>query len=295
MNKDPSRNPAKFARQQIGIRLSRLYLPNAKIDAIALSGSTVRGGVDDWSDLELAFFWSKEPTLEERARPIREANGSVTRQITPKSQRFYGVENFNLGSLAVDVVHNLTSEFENLLISTIGENNIDPKMQEIVAVSSSFYALFGEGHIERIKRRAIDYPDEYRLEALKNLKFANLPVLKMHASRSDLIPFQRSILNGISEVLKALCAVNGRFFPGDKRTLWLIDSFVIKPADLYSRVHSILRQEPLKAIDEIEELTNKTIELICENLNCDSSLVDNSWKQSRRSRLDPVEVESMLR
>jgi predicted nucleotidyltransferase len=285
---------AKRARINLAKKIANQYLPNGNIDSIAISGSTARGGVDSWSDIEIVIFWKAQPSTEDRLKPINEIKGQLTRQITPSTARFFGVENFTIGPVAIDIVHNITPIFLKLLNDTIESTDVDRKKQEILAISSSLYSLHGEELIKLIKIKTFTYALEYQKCVLMNVKLPNIEILKIHASRKDFIPFYKNLSNGIVNILDALCAVNKRYFTGEKRVAWLTEDLEIKPDNLHSRIEQIFRSGYSEGIKEIELLTTEVVEIILSNTELKGYDLDSGWKCSRRKKLAPEEIDKIF-
>ncbi len=245
---------AKEVRIEISKKIANEFLPNDKIAAIAVSGSTARGGVDDYSDLEIAFFWKSEPKLEERTNPIKVLGGNITRQITPNIEYFYGVDNFSIEEFAVDFVHNLLPSFDRLIEKVHEDIDIDLKKQGLMAITSSFYPIYGNEVLESLKSKVSEYSDDYQRKVLINTKFPNLDVLKLHAFRKDFVPYYKHLSKGLTSILSCISAVNKSYFPGEKRIGWLIESFEIKPTDLHIKMEKILRGNYSDSIKNLEEL-----------------------------------------
>jgi len=231
-------NPLSF-RQEKARWLASLY-QSAKIEAIALSGSSARGGVDEWSDLELAVFWREPPESDERNSPLCATGGIVSRSATPKWEYFWGVDNFKAGSLCVDVVHNLSGTFDKLVKDVVEDFDTSVKKQEVVAVAASFAPLAGQSYLDSLRERCSVYHPQFQTKVLANLEFTHPTILAMHAERRDALPFRQRINQSVTDLLVGLSALNGRYFPGAKRTRWLTESLERKPANLHSRIELAL-------------------------------------------------------
>lgn len=285
---------AKSARIEIAKKIICEYLPNDQIAAIAISGSTARGGVDNYSDLEIAFFWKEEPGLNERTEAINRLSGEITRQITPDIDLFFGVDNFNLKDLAVDIVHNLLPKFTRMIDDVISKVDIDLKRQALMAITSSFYPLYGEDEVQKLKENVSFYANDYQRKVFLETKLPNLGVLKLHASRKDFVPYYRHLSKGIISLLSVLCALNKVYFPGEKRVGYLIGQLKITPDSLHKRVEKIYQSDYAESILQLEELTQEIVHLIIKNTNVVKSDLDQNWKTSRRTQLTPDEILKTL-
>ncbi|MGE0174676.1 MAG: hypothetical protein AB7T49_17930 [Oligoflexales bacterium] len=285
---------AKRARISLASRISAYYLPNEKIESIAVSGSTARGGVDDWSDLELAVFWRDPPTMEDRDIPLSKMKAVVSRQITPKNEFLWGVDNFVLGQFPIDVVHNMSTVFQKTLCEIVPKKIVEPKKQELAYISQSFEPIFGHLSLEKLKLSLGGFSSEYQQCVLEQIKFPTIGVIRTSAARGDFMHVYRNLLQGNTEILKVLCAVNGMFYPGEKRTRWLLNQFEISPANLEEKMMSLMRGDLLESCELLHTLFEETINIVAANTEFDVQPFRAALTRSRRSMISPSDIDQIL-
>lgn len=277
------------ARIAYARELSKLYLPNEKIQAIVVSGSTARQFSDEYSDLELAIFWKEAPLEEERNSPLKKLGAQVSRQITPDNDFFYGVDNFLVGDFAVDVVHNLCPRFQQLVESIVSAQSADTKRENLVAMCQSFFPVFGGNFVRELQSICL-YTTEFANKLLGVLEPANIGVMTMHAQRGDVLSFQRFLCKGVEDLLRLCCILNYRFFPQPKRLKPLLSNLKTCPENFEKRILEIFRLTPTKAIEEYSSLLTETLHLLSEDFDLPDHMTRLLHRKSRRAILQPDQI-----
>jgi|GEM_PF-1643893 len=277
------------ARIAYARKLSKLYLPNDKIQAIVVSGSTAREFSDEFSDLELALFWKQEPEEQERNAPLERLGAQVSRQITPDNDFFYGVDNFIVGNFAVDVVHNLSDRFQQMVESVVSAQKMDTKRENLVAMCQRFFPVWGGSYIREIQSTCL-YNTEYANKLLDALEPANIGVMTMHAHRSDVLSFQRFLCQGVEDLLRLCCILNYTFFPQPKRLKPLLANLKNCPEGFEKRILEIFLLTPQEAIEEYSNLLTETLQLLSEEFELPDHMTRLLHRKSRRAVLQPDQI-----
>jgi len=285
---------ATEARRKAAEWLASYYPSTENLEAIAISGSTARGGADDWSDIELAMFWKQAPAEDMRLDPIQKAGGVISRKVIADSDYFFAVENFKVGDMCFDVVHNLSARFFSLIEQVVSRNDINPKKQEVVAMASSFVGLRGEALVNTFQDRSKPYSDVFQKKVLENLEFPTPNQFNMHSERRDTIAFQKCLTNGVEQVLQALCAINRRYYPGSKRAHWLVDSLEQKPDDLLSKMEQAFFGDYNHSKKIFESLVGETLELFPKALNLKEPFQARRL-DGRRIELTPSQINGAIK
>jgi hypothetical protein len=285
---------ATHARKTAAEWLASFYPSTENLEAIAISGSTARGGADDWSDIELALFWKQAPSDGMRLDPIHKAGGNISRKIFSDSDYFYAVENFKIGDLCFDVVHNLSPRFFSLVDQVVNQHDTNPKKQEVVAMASCFIGLRGEALVKMFQEQSKPYSDAFQKKALEKLEFPTPNQLNIHSERRDTIAFHKCLTNGVEQMLQALCAINRRYYPGSKRAHWLVDSLELKPNDLLSKMEQVFFGDYAQSKKIFESLVGETMELLPETLNLKES-IQTRRLDVRRVKLTPSQIDGAIK
>lgn len=285
MNDKLKLNLHREVRMKFAHQISKYYKVFEKVEAIAVSGSTARGGCDEWSDLEIAIFWKIPPTLKVRNEVIEKLDGKVVRQITPETENFFAVDNIEVESMSVDVIHNVSDIFLKLVEDVVMNEDVSFKKQEVVAVANSFLPVYGVEFIQSLREKTKKYTQSYQLRNFNQIIPPRISLLKIYNERGDFVPFNKELILGVESLLKMLCSVNKVYYPGSKRSKWLIEFLELKPINLLERLNEVFCIRDNKSIELLEALSLEVIDICESNLKANLERIREDLYKTRRRKV----------
>lgn len=251
-------------RFEIAEQIKVVCLSYKSIIAIAITGSTAINETDQFSDIEIALFWQKRPTMPMRNRLIAQLNGVATRQTTPKSSPYWmGVDNLIINQLCIDMVHNKIALFEKRVKEVLYDLDTTIEKQKLLFVIKYCQPIYGEEQLQALKQKVSIYPDT--LQKLILVKYSRIPPLGgilVSVLREDSPSFYAQVNRYVQHVYILLLALNKEYFPSTKRKLKHIEQLDIKPMGIAEKLNSVYELNFLQAYDILKEVVIEVFEMV---------------------------------
>ena len=238
--------------------------PNAK--AAMITGSTATGQADYYSDVEMFIYYDKLPP-KEQLQSARQQNQGSEPIITfeDEEQRFFG-EFYYIDSVQFQIGNSTIQFWEEEMATVFEKLDVTSPAQKALSGMLECIPVYGEELISQWKQQIANYPDSLaRTMVEKHLNFFPLWAVKEHLAARDTTLFQHQIrLEAGQNLLGVLAGLNRLYYSTFqlKRMKQFIEQMSIAPQDLYLRLETIFRQEPLSATDLLKELIAETVKLV---------------------------------
>src|SRR6266536_6195637 len=159
-------------RYALAQQIAPHYHANPQVAAVLVEGSVARDDADRSSNLDLAVFWARPPTAQERRDIVTRAGGSYRRP-SPSHREAAGWETRNVREgVAIDVRHTTVKATERILAAVL--EHADPSLtkQQRLAALRSVLPLFNPTLITGWQQQAAAYPHELAVAMVRaHLRF----------------------------------------------------------------------------------------------------------------------------
>lgn len=251
-----------LAKQKI-----KAYTAHPDAKAAMITGSTATGQADYHSDVEMFIYYDKLPTKEE-LQSVREQNrgSEPIRTFEDEEQRFFG-EFYYIDDVQFQIGNSTIKFWEEEEMATVLEKlDVTSPAQKALSGMLECIPMYGEELILQWKQQIANYPDALAHKMVKHyLNFFPIWAVKEHLAERDTTLFQHQIrLEAGQNLLGVLAGLNRLYYSTFqfKRMKQFIEQMSIAPQDLYPRLETIYRQQPLAATDCLKELIAETVELV---------------------------------
>lgn len=257
-------NPHSEWRLKLARTLAPAYISQPGVAAAAVCGSVARGWADRYSDVELAVWWHRVPTAEDRARCVRRiAESSERRDLGYKPDLDAWNEDFLASGMKVDVRHSTVDGQDRLLAQVVDAHDTSVAGQQSVAEVVHAVGLHGADLLDRWRQRADPYPDGLaRAMVEANLRFGPNAWIERLAERDDVLPLAEISVTVVRAVFGVLLGLNRIYHPGYKWMDRTLASMTIRTTGLPVRVRTVLENPVRTRVAELERLVEDTIRLV---------------------------------
>ena len=158
------------------------------IDSIIVGGSVARGFADEYSDLEIGFFWKEF----QRKEIIEAFQGELL--VPLKEYIRVGECNFEdnivVSSLQIDLCHRKSKEFRRTIHEVLEGRDLGLKSLNSCEVIESCIPLYGQNLIHKWKESLEKYPNKLRTHIIENnIVYLSNGNCLIHIYRNDLTAF----------------------------------------------------------------------------------------------------------
>lgn len=239
------------------------------VDAVMLSGSTARGDADRWSDVEVGVFWARRPTVDDRLAVADVARAADIRTVNEGTPPWY--DHIYLGAprpdgLMVEVVHTLTSTFENMLDDVLISHRPDgPSLDAIKGIVDGRDVRGPRADlVARWQERAQTYPRELALAVVR--RDGNIEQFwrwQMLVERDNPLLLAREFMRIASQLLTVLHALNGKYcgHPSAFKRLDHLD-LSLAPPSLAGRIRAVFTRPAPEGAQLLQDLVEETYDLV---------------------------------
>ncbi|MFG1820353.1 hypothetical protein ACGFIF_41805 [Kribbella sp. NPDC049174] len=249
------------------------YAAFAAVDAVMLGGSTARGDSDRWSDTEVGVFWSRPPTVEERAAIVPAAHAADIRLVSGADANPPWYDHVYLGAerpygLMVEVVHTPTSVVEATLDTVLGSCQPDgPGLDAIKGIVEGRDVTGARADlVAGWQARAATYPRGLAIAVVqRDGAIEQFWRWRMHVDRDNPLLLAREFMRVSSQMLNVLHALNGRYCghpSAFKRLDALEHDLTIAPPALATRLRSVFSQPAPEGAAILRTLVEETYNLV---------------------------------
>jgi hypothetical protein len=283
-------NEHSAQRLSLARQIATSYAAHPQIEAILVFGSVAHGWADEYSDLEMAYVWSEQPSPE----VSRAAAASVgadgwrwdgdeeTSQAWGEKFRHEGleVENAHWTRTAVDgIVSDVLERYD------ITQHGLMFNKQATVAALVHGIVLHGEALIHGWRQRAADYPDGLSLVMVqKHLRFGPFGSREMLAERDEIPLLYENNCHSVRLLLPLLFGLNRLYSPSFKWTRNHIKEMGVKPRDFFPRLQQVFQSDCVRGTRELRQLIEETFDLVEKHLpQIDLTQQRETFKQPYRT------------
>ncbi|MBI5929778.1 MAG: nucleotidyltransferase domain-containing protein [Chloroflexi bacterium] len=259
-------------------KIAPIYASISDIAAVALLGGVARGLCDQYSDLDIACFWHRTPTEDERHAAMLQfesvlntpvfIRGFETHMAFPDPEHgLFWEEVAYIGGddtagFKIDVNHRTVAAMQHILDDVVLHLDANGHKLETLYSIRRVIILHGAPIIEIWQSQAAIYPDALA-EKLLQMHLPAMGVnLDMHLFRGELFEFYRMLTEAIFNLVAALLALNHIYRPSLKRLASLADEMPIKPPHLAPRINALMRTDPTHAMPDFYQLATEVFALV---------------------------------
>ena len=260
-------NKESVSRLALARKLAPSYCANPKVAAVAVAGSVALGYADRFSDLDLAVFWSLEPTEKERRAIIQHAGGRHIQLLPYNKDEACWSDIYEVGEAAIDVRH-LTVEASERILADVLEH-YDPslsKQRHLATLLSALPLVDSSAVLTDWQSRAKIYPRELSLAMVRaHLRFRPGWELEMLAERGELLALYEALCTAQKQVLLVLIGLNRLYYPGWQWVERLIEQMRIAPprlTALFKQLFGIVSIDPLASVYQLHDLVEEVFHLV---------------------------------
>ncbi|MDN7247137.1 hypothetical protein [Planococcus shenhongbingii] len=229
------------------------------VRAIVAAGSAARNYADGYSDLELIFYWDKEPAdqLKNDISTLLNADHRY-----PEAHFAYHSA-LVIDGFPVDIWHKTTSVEEESIASVIDNCSTDLDASNIVDTMRFCIPLYGSEFIQPWKERIESYPPELTERFFKEyLPHFHLRHIYFESKRDNPIAFYNMLSNIHCSLFIILLALNKSHFPTYKWIYKRLGELPLKPENIEIRLRNMYKAKPQIAVEQLCDLLAETLTLI---------------------------------
>ena len=253
-------------RYALAQQIASHYHANPNVAAVLVEGSVAWGYADRSSDLDLAVFWARPPTAQERRDIVTRALGSY-RHPSPSHREASGwSESYELEGVAIDVRHTTVKATEGLLAAVLERADPHLSRQQRLAALRSALPLVNPPLITRWQQQAAAYPHALAVAMVrKHLRFRPAWEQEQLAERKDVLVLYDSFCTAQKQLLLVLLGLNRLYYPGWRWVARLIEQMQVTPPQLSPRLKqlfAIVSIDPLASVYQLHDLIEETFRLV---------------------------------
>lgn len=255
-------------RVSLAHRIAPAFTANPKVEACFVFGSAALGISDQYSDLELAFIWSRLPSVEELQATAQRV-GVKGWEIEPYGEEKQAwLEQFYLYGMKVEAGHWARETMENTVIDVVERYDVSQNglLFEKQAISSHLQravVLHGEDLIKQWQTQLSPYPEELAVTMVqRHLKFRPFDGQYILTNRLEIPMLYENNCAITRWLLNILFALNRIYHPGFKWTRYWVEEMNIKPPDFFARLERVFQSDAARGTDELRRLVEETFDLV---------------------------------
>jgi uncharacterized protein DUF4037 len=239
---------------------------NSNVAAVLVEGSVAKDYADRFSDLDLAVFWTRPPSAQDRSDIVPRA-ARHTRRPSPSRRggASWSTQTVQEG-VTIDVRHTTVQATEHLLVAVLERADARLARQQDLAALRAALPLVNPTLIARWQQQAAAYPHELAVAmAQKYLRFRPAWEQERLAERNDVLALYDSLCTAQKHLLLVLLGLNHLYYPGWRWVDRLMNEMQVTPPNLSPRVRqlfAIVSIDPLAAVYQLHELIEETFALV---------------------------------
>jgi nucleotidyltransferase-like protein len=258
-------NGAAQRLRELAERLVALELEHTAPAAALLTGSVSTGEADEYSDVDLIFYFRDAIPDDDAIEAVRKAaGGGEPMPIGPRTELAYAIQ-FPVDGVQVQLAHETLASVEADIAKVVDEHEVDTPLQKALEGLHTGVALHGAETIERLRARA-DYSEELQRAMVQTFwRFFPLWYLADQLERRDAVVWRYEVMaQSAYDVLGVLAGLNRVWFTTFQlKRMWkLVDSFELAPPRLAERLEALFDPDAKAAVDELERLVGELRELV---------------------------------
>lgn len=203
-----------------------------------IGGSHAFGFNDEYSDLEIGFFWELIPDQNYRKKMYQSWGIADSLEVNALSDDPFGFsDHLWLKGLKIDVIHMSWSRVQEIIRSLVSGNRVDSASLALAANILYGKPLFLSHAFKALQKTLKPYPKRLRDNIVKRYS----PNLRLHdfskcCLRKEFPYASAELYLYTLACAHVVCARKGRYFPGNK---WLMHSLKALDKKSYNHVRSL--------------------------------------------------------
>jgi hypothetical protein len=259
-------------RISLAHKIAPAFTANPKVEACFVFGSAASGFADQYSDLELAFVWSRLPSAEE-LQAAAQSIGVKTWEIEPYGEAKQAwLEQFYMEGMKVEAGHWARETIDNIVTDVVEHYDVSQSglLFEKQATASNLQravVLYGEDVIKHWQDRLSPYPEELAVAMVqKNLKFRPFDGQQILTERDEIPMLYENNCAIVRWILNILFGLNRIYHPGFKWTRYYVKEMSIKPPQLFARLERVFQSNAASGTHELRVLAEEMFDLVEKHL-----------------------------
>jgi hypothetical protein len=259
-------------RISLAHKIAPAFTAHPNVEACFAFGSAVLGISDQYSDLELAFIWSKLPSAEE-LQAIALNAGVEGWEIEPHEEaKEAWLEQFYLYGMKVEAGHWARDKMDNIVIDVVerydvSQNGLVFEKQASASNLQHAVILDGEDIIKNWQNQLSPYPESLAVAMVqKHLKFRPFDGQHILTDRLEIPMLYENRCMIVRWLLNLLFGLNRIYHPGFKWTRYWVEKMNIKPPNFFARLERVFQSDVVKGTHELRQLIEEVFDLVERNL-----------------------------
>lgn len=284
-------------RIDLAAKLAGAYTQHPNVVMAVLGGSPSRNLADEYSDLDMVFYWTQFDDAFLDGHPLEPAGGTLKLLLDHREQGSM-MELYYFDTLIVEAGHTTLASWKESVHAVRDKFDINPMLQKTMSGFLDSHVLYGHETVEQWKSEIRTVPPELsRRMARRNLGFFWRGCLKNQGlKRKETVFFHEGICQTVKRLLALLSAVNYRYF-ALVEPRWIeyeLARMPVKPKYMARRVASLFEIDPEDAVDVLESLISETMELVRETFpDLDYALFDQCDALEVRGTPEPPVIQGV--
>ncbi len=253
-------------RYALAQQIAPHYHANPQVAAVLVEGSVARDDADRSSNLDLAVFWARPPTAQERRDIVTRAGGSYRRPSPSHREAAGWSEHYEIEGVPIDVRHTTVAATEGILAAVLERADRRLAKQQRLATLRSALPLVNPTLITRWQQQAAAYPHALAVAMVRaHLRFCPAWEQKQLAERNDVLVLYDSFCTAQRHLLLVLLGLNRLYYPGWRWMDRLMDQLQVAPPNLSPRLKqlfAIVSIDPLASVYQLHDLIEETFRLV---------------------------------
>ena len=194
-------------------QIASIYLAQVRPRALLLTGSTVKGDCDEYSDIDLITYYDALPSTR-NCKACARWSWACWRPLGPRSDDSL-LDSFTVDGIECQVGHLLVARVEHDIARVLDAYEVDPQLHKSLIGLRDGLALQDDGLVAGWQARLASFPDELaRAMVAHYLGQIFAPwYFQQSLARRDTVLWQQQLLVDCAQgLLGALAGLNRRFF-----------------------------------------------------------------------------------
>jgi hypothetical protein len=255
-------------RISLAHKIAPVFTVHPNIEACFAFGSAALGISDQYSDLELAFIWSKLPSDEE-LQAIALNVGVEGWEIEPHEEaKEAWLEQFYLYGMKVEAGHWARDKMDNIVIDVVerydvSQNGLVFEKQASASNLQHAVILYGEDIIKNWQNQLSPYPEDLAVAMVqKHLKFRPFNGQHILTERLEIPMLYENRCMIVRWLLNLLFGLNHIYHPGFKWTRHWVEKMNLKPLDFFARLERVFQPDAVNGTHELRQLIEEVFDLV---------------------------------
>ena len=246
-------------------RNAQVYSALPNIRAIIVTGSSVEGVSDFYSDIDTILYYDELPS-EEALQQACQQNQGEGRRIFGERESGSFFESYKVHGVECQFAHGIVAGWEQEMAQVLEQLDAASPIQKALSGMKEAIPLYGEPLVRQWQSKIASYPDALAEAMVKHfLTFFPVWGISHYFMARDATWWLHQILVEAEEhIFGVLAGLNHLYFSSFqfKRMHRFVQQMHIAPANLAARLDELLYADPTIAIAQLKELVQETVALV---------------------------------